>query len=188
MNRQQALASLQAFLPEDKEIIKIINLCDLYPINGWRTWQNEYSPYIQIKQDKTIKVYNKEEVFPSSKKDLYIYANTKEVASISKRLLFIETCNNNLSFLFWGRDNRLRCRRYVNDIYLNSPPLIHSIDDLRILIKNENINQYTEVPIANKKAWVTPWPPKKEFYNEIKKEINICNSLAESLIQECSVM
>lgn len=191
MRREQALASLQAFLPNDNEIVKIINFCDLDPINpdNWRIWGNEYSFFIKVKKNKKLLISWQEEDFLAPKKDLYAYANIKDVANISKTLLFIaeeDIAEDNycFSFLFLGKDEKLRYRRYVKNIYRNDPPLSLSIDDIRTLIKNENINGYKPV-LSNKKnakAWITSWPPKSDFYQETKKEIKICKDLQVDLL------
>lgn len=188
MNRLQALASIQAYLPEDTEIVKILNYCDLNPIDGWRIWQNEYSPYIKVQKDKKIGIRFKEEDYFVPKMDLYAYSKTYDVAKISKKLLFILNENNCLSFLFLGNDDKLRYRRYSNSIYINEPPLFVPIEDIRVFIKHENIDGHCSVKLAKKQSlgWVTSWPPSTRFYQEIKKEI--CNNQLESLIQDFCVM
>lgn len=190
MNRQQCLASLQAFLPDDKEIIRIINACDLDPIDetnsGWRGWQNQYSPYIKVQKNKKLVTRWKGENFFVPKKDLYAYSSAQDVARISKTLLFIAD-GDCFCFLFMGKDDKLRYRRYIKGMYLNDPPLHVPIDDIRTLIKNENIDGYKSVQLTKTpgpKGWVTSWPSKSDFYQELKKETKICNSPAESLILE----
>jgi len=193
MNRIQALNSLQAYLSEDKEIIKIVNLCNLNPVDsstsGWKEWQNEYAPYIKVQKNKKLATRLKEEDYFTPKKDLYAYSNLVDVAKISKKLLFTIS-KDCFCFLFWGKDDKLRFRRYLGDTYLNNPALFVPIEDIRILVKNEYIDGYTKIKLVNsgESGWVTSWPPKKEFYQELKKEIKKWNNQVESLIQECCVM
>lgn len=190
MLRPQALISLQAFLPEDREIVKIVNYCDLDPIDstnaGWKIWQNRYSPYLKIQNNKKIIIHWKEEDFLAPKKDLYAYSGAQDIARISKVLLFI-THNECFHFLFLGKDNKLRYRQYLEGTYLNKPPLQVPLEDVRTLIKNENIIGHKSIQLIKGPArgWMTSWPPERSFYQELKKETKICNSPAESLIQEC---
>lgn len=191
MNRKQALASLQAYLPEDKEIIKIINLCDLQPVdessNGWREWCNQYSPYIKIQKNKKIVTRWKGQDWFAPQSDLYAYACPKDIAELSKKLLFIvdKDC---FCLLFWGNDNRFRYRRYLDGMCWNDPPLFLPVDDLRSFIKLENVECFEKIQTTKKssaQAWVTSWPPIKEFYQEIKGVI--CNNQVESLISDFCV-
>lgn len=195
MTRDQALASVQAYLPDDKEIIRIINLCHLNPIddytNGWREWKNHYSPRLIVQKNKKLTIKYKEADFKSS--DIYEYSSLNDISKMSKKLLFIDA---NLAkghcfcFLFWGKDDRLRYRRYLDDMWFKDPPISLPLEDIRILVKNECIDGYCSfVPVKNlkqshkksfqpAKGWVTSWPPSKEFYEEIIKETNISKSKA----------
>lgn len=188
MKRAQALASLQAYLPEDKEIIKIINLCDLYPMDesssGWRGWCNQYSPYIRVQKNKKLVTKWKGQDCFASQNDLYAYASTQEVAKFSKKLLFLVD-KNCFCLLFWGQDDRFRYRRYFDGTYWNDPPLFLPINDLRTFIKLEKVESFEKIQTTKKssttQAWITSWPPKKEFYQEIK---GIACNPVESLILE----
>lgn len=191
INRQQALTSLQAYLPNDTEIVRIINMCCLNPIGGWRVWQNEYSPFIKVQNNKKISIGYKGENFFEDKNDLYAYSNAASVAKISKKLLLIKE-KDCFCFLFWGNDNQLRYRRQLNDNskllvpFRNNVPLVVPIEDIRTFIKQEHIDGHVKVSLISKHTmgWVTCWPPKSEFYNEVKKETNLWNSQVESLILE----
>lgn len=192
MNKQQALASLQAYLPDDAEIVKIINLCDLEPENdttsGWRVWVNEYYPTLKVQKNKKVVIRKKHTDPFAEKKDLYAFSNVRDVAKISKALLFIaedaKHSKDCFCFLFWGKDGRLRYRRCINGMFFSDPPLSLPLEDVRSLVKNENIDGHKKIQCAKKSGigWVTSWPPKKEFYQEIVKETKVCNSPAESLI------
>lgn len=191
MNRKQALTSLQAYLPEDKEIIKIINLCDLHPVNessnGWREWCNQYSPYIKIQKNKKIVTRWKGQDWFASQNDLYAYACPQEIAKLSKKLLFIAD-KDCFCLLFWGNDNRFRYRRYFDGMCWNDPPLFLPVDDLRSFIKLENVESFEKIQTTKKtsaQAWITSWPPTKEFCQEIKGIT--CNNQVESLISDFCV-
>ncbi len=189
MNRKQALASLQAFLPEDKEIIKMINLCDLHPIDespsGWRKWCNQYSPYISVQKNKKLVTRWKGQNWFATQNDLYAYSEPQQLAKMSKKLLFI-TEKDCFCLLFWGNDNIFRYRRYFSEsMCFSDPPLFLPIEDLRKFIKLESIDNFEKIRLTKKSSasgWVTSWPPKKEFYQEIKGIV--CNNQVESLILE----
>lgn len=190
MQRNQALASLQAFLPEDKEIVKILNLCDLHPNDTWRIWENQYSPYLKVQKNKKLVTRWKGTDFFSPKTDLYAYASPTDVAGISDKLLFLAE-DNCFCFLFWGKDNLLRYRRRLNGLWCYDPPLFLPIEDIRTFVKHEKIEGHVKIkPSKGQKptGWITSWPPKKSFHQDIIKETQICNShSAESLILESYV-
>ena len=190
MNRAQALASLQAFLPEDKEIVKIVNLCDLQPNETWRVWENQYSPYLKVQKNKKLVTLCKGTDFFSPKTDLYAYASPEDVANISDKLLFLAE-GNCFCFLFWGKDNLLRYRRYLDGLCCYDPPLFLPIEDIRTLVKHEKIEGHIKItPSKGQKTigWVTSWPPKKSFHQDIVKETQICkNPQIDSLILDSLV-
>ena len=57
MNKEEAIISVSAYLP-NSFIIKIIKLCNLYPVNSWRLWEDSFGNGIKInnknKKGKTI--------------------------------------------------------------------------------------------------------------------------------------
>lgn len=171
MNREQALISLQAFLPDDKEIIRIINFCDLDPIGGWRIWQNQYSPYIRVQKNKKIMLYHKHENFFVTSKDLYAYSSIDNIAEISKKLLFTIS-KNQRCFLFWGIDDKLRCRISLEKRYFNEAPLSMPLEDIRTLLKHEFVDDCLEVQLKKIKGWIINLPPKKDL-QKIIPGINI---------------
>lgn len=184
INRKQCLASLQAYLSEDKEITTIINYCDLWPTEGWRIWQNEYSPYLKTTDLHKIVLRYKEEDYFFKKRDLYAYSSLPDVANMSKKLLLI-SCNDRFDFLFLGKDDKLRYRRYQGEQYRNEPPLFLPLDIIRELIKAENkpyrklIMRFLQNQVD---VFITDWPNKK-LYTEVK-QINpiIENSLAKIIL------
>ncbi len=173
MLREQALASLQAFLPEDKEIIKIINLCDLHSNNTWRVWENQYSPYLKIQKNKKLVTLKKESDIFSLKTDLYAYASPIDVADISNKLLLLID-EDRLCFLFWGKDDLFRYRQFQNGMWCHDSPLVLPIEDIRTFVKHEKIEGYLKIYFKREQptfGWITSWPPKKSLHQDISKEI-----------------
>lgn len=188
MNRTQALVSLQAYLPEDQEIVTILNLCDLHPVDetsaGWRQWQNQYAPYIKVQKNKKLVIRWKGEEFFARKNDLYAYTNVIQIANMSKKLFLIKD-KNCLCFLFWGQDDKLRYRRYFQDkltlqgTWWTDPPLSLPITDLRTIVKYEKIEGHHQVPLAKKTkgtGWITSWPPSDSFSQEVMNNTTNCQS------------
>jgi len=203
MQKDRALESVKAFLPNDNEIETIIQVCDLYPIeSSWRKWTDHLGSYIQIHNNKKISSfahspYDKSERIVT---DLYFKSPPQAIARMSKWafISFGKDSDNVLNICFvWflGDDNRLRLLSYSNGLWQrNYPPLISGINTLRPIIRNFDVDSYRRADIlriqgplaANMtKSWATVWPPCDElkqkmvsFSQELGSEI--CNQVITS--------
>lgn len=172
MNRAQALVSVQAFLPEDKEIVRIIKGCSLEPVNGWRVWQNSASPYLKILKNRRAVVRYKQGV-ESDASDVLAQARPESVfASCRVALCTFQQATN---VLLWCADSRFRLLTYEDRWLLPKPPLSVGLESLRMLVKHLQIQKSKRI---DEKTFVTTWPPE-----QTNKEL--CN-LANSLHRESS--
>lgn len=160
--RNKALVSLQAFLPEDKEIVRILNICEMTPGKNWRYWTNNQGLGIKISSKKTISTYAPKLQFIS---DLHFKSSPKKVASISKLVLIEDPVT---SFLFWGRDDRLRLFVYNQGWERISLQNV-LISTLRAMVKNEFVEDFIKIKVG----WITTWPPSPKLL----KKVNIIHSL-----------
>ena len=145
INRETAIVNVKAFLPEDKEIIQIIDMCNLDPDgDSWLKWSDSNGNYLHIKKDKTV-VSNKDS--PTKKKirlikDIHFKAPIDVISKNSKWALicFAESSVNipsfhnispgiNIAFIwFFGIDNKLRLSTFIQNEWIeNQSPLITSI-------------------------------------------------------------
>jgi len=198
MKKEQAFESVKAYLPRNKEIIKIIEVCDLYPMDdSWKKWTDHLGSYIHIFSKKNIKsfIYSPFDKSERIVTDLYFKSHPNKISEISK-WAFISFGKDssvlNICFLWLlGKDNRLRLLSYSNGKWQkNYPPLISGIDTLHPIIKYLNVNSYKKVdilrikgPVASNmtRSWVTVWPPCKKLKQELlltSKELgNAVNSI-----------
>lgn len=184
MNRDQALASLRAFLGETNDVVKIVELCHLYPEKSWKKWADHLGNYLQIKKNKkTISVEQNPQSYAAIVTDLFFKAHPKKIANISKKA-FVSLGHDNESkysvcfIWFLGCDNRLRLVTSHNNHWIkNSAPLICGVDTLAPIVRTLNITDFVSSdilkikgPIAAQmvKSWATKWPPSKEFLEAIK--------------------
>ncbi|KKN66644.1 hypothetical protein LCGC14_0469790 [marine sediment metagenome] len=185
MQKDRALESVKAFLPNDNEIETIIKVCDLYPVeNSWRKWTDHLGSYIQIHNNKKIvsfahSPYDKSERIAT---DLYFKSPPETISKLSEWAFISFGKNNedilNICFIwFLGANNRLRLLSYSNNKWQrNYPPLISGIDTLRPIIRSFDIASYRQADIlriqgplaANMvKSWATAWPPCDKFVDKI---------------------
>ena len=148
MKRKQAIESVKAFLPNDKHIEKIINICDLYPVeNSWKKWTDHLGSYIKLHKNKKViaYIYSSKDTSEYIVTDLYFKSPPSSIVKISKWafISFAQTGDiPNIIFIwFLGNDNRLRLLSYKDGIWTrNHPPLISGIKALRFIIDNFNYN------------------------------------------------
>lgn len=180
---KKALASVQAYLPEDKEIVRILEVCDFYPINdsfgGWKEWIN-YSHKVTFSKDKKIRISKHNSNVKNT--DLYAYSNILDIAEISKKLL-LKFDKNRVWFLFLGGDDRIRLKIYSDGFALSESPLTLPLVDIRALVTRENFDGFVKI---GPKTWVSTLPVKKKFLEAIKetetcKTMRDCSGLIESL-------
>jgi hypothetical protein len=205
MDYPKALASVKAYLPEDKEIVRIIEMCDLEPAGkGWRLWTDSLGHNLIIKNNKCItsKKVNPVSRYPFKIKDIHYKSSAKQISNISKwsMISLAESQENgvpNICFLwFLGFDNRLRLLCYMKDEWIeNKPPLSSGINTLRTIIKNiDEISykvikgsRYVSGPYEGNiiKSWVSSWPPS----NNMKLDILLTNrTIGQKILSDCGVI
>ena len=213
INRETAIVNVKAFLPQDQEIIQIIDMCNLDPEgDSWYKWSDANGNYLHIKNDKTV-ISSKES--PTKKKiriikDIHFKAPIDVISKNSKWALIcfaessagIPQFNNilpglNIIFIwFLGIDNKLRLSTFIQNEWIeNQSPLITSVTTLRTIVKYLNIDKYCVVKITDikeplssaftKKAWATPWPPSK---NMILDMMLTYQPLARYITNDCNLL
>ena len=195
-NTKKALESIKAFLPDDKLVGKIIELCDLHPIDkSWRKWTDHLGNFLQIRNKKVISFsqdpLGNEEIIT----DIYFKASPNKLSQISDWAFvsFGKDQTNSFNALymwFLGRDKRLRFCSFHNGYWLkNEPPLISGVDTLRPVLKNLNVNGYRQANILHIKgpiaiditrSWATQWPPKQKLIDEM----NRCNQTLAKVVEK----
>lgn len=202
LNLDKALINVKAFLPEDNEIISIIKICDLEPLEDWKHWVDFNGNNLTIKQNKSI-ILTKD--IPTKKinkkiKDIYYKAPINSISKNSKFALiaFAKSTNSekiNICFIwFLGKDDKLRLSILLKNEWIeNQPPLLTSIATIRIIIKNLNIEKFKKIkpslikgPLSSniENAWVTQWPPS----NNLLLDLIFTNQLmANNLINDCNL-
>jgi len=201
INKQQALASVAAFLPDAPEIKDIIEICDLYPTKSWRQWTDHLGNHIKITNNK--KIVSTENVTKNNEEhiitDIYFNSPPDKISQMSDWAFISFGRDNdnqfNICFMwFLGIDGRLRLLSVLKDSWnKNQAPLICGINTLRPIVKNINIENYKAVdilrikgPIAAKvtKSWATKWPPSDELK---KKMRSYSKSLTDKIIKDCKI-
>jgi hypothetical protein len=214
INRETAIVNVKAFLPDDKEIIPIINICNLEPKgDSWLKWSDSNGNYLHIKKDKTV-VSNKESPTKNNTrliKDIHFKAPINVISKNSKWALicFAESLStnappfNNISpginivfIWFLGIDDKLRLSMFIQNEWIeNQSPLITSITTLRTIVRHFDIDKYCVIKISDikeplsiafaKKAWATPWPPSK---NMILDMMLTYQPLARHITNDCNLL
>jgi len=201
INRKQAVENVKAFLPHSPEIATIIEICDLYPLNSWKSWTDHLGNYLKITNKKKINsiVNSSSNKIDTLVTDLYFKAHPKKLSKMSTWgfVSFGRDNDNemNISFIWlFGRDKRLRLISLSkNEWNKNQPPLSCGINTLRPIVKNINVFDYLAVdilriqgPIAAKitKSWATIWPPN----NKLKEKMLYFNEdLSNKIINDLEI-
>lgn len=168
MNLSKAIVNIKAFLPEDEDIIKIIDVCNLKPLNAdWRIIFDPYGNSLSFKKDKTI--FTNINDNPNTIQDIYFKSHPKTISSKSNWSMISLTENDSFFVWFLGVDNKLRSCCYMNDEWQeNKPPLVCGINTLRKIVQSFDVDDYNVImgssihgPYDGKviKTWVTEWPP-----------------------------
>ena len=185
MKRANALASLTAFLPDQQDIIKIVELCRLFPMKkSWRKWTDHLGNYLQVHNNKRVVSFehHPEEIKDTQVTDIFYKSHPKKIANISKHAFIAkgENDQNEKSVFVWflGNDDRLRLVTSNNNVWIrNYSPMICGIDTLRPIVRSLSTDKLTLVPILKitgavasriSKSWSTPWPL-LEHNSEIEK-------------------
>lgn len=185
MKRSKALASLKAFLPEQGDVIQIVELCRLFPMkDSWRKWTDHLGNFLQVHNNKKVVSFehHPEEIKDVKVTDIFYKSHPSKIAQISKHA-FIATGkddhDNQIVFIwFLGNNDRLRLVTSCNGEWIqNYSPMICGIDTLRPIIRSLSSEKLIRVPILKvtgtvaaqiSKSWSTPWPLLEE-HTEIKQ-------------------
>ena len=190
MNKEEAIVSVSAYLP-DSFIIKIIKLCNLYPVNSWRLWEDSFGNGIKI-NNKNINYFYK----PSNEKiikDIYTKTHPLDILKKAKScFISFGKKNNNDICILWiqGKDKILRCSWIENYIWQpNIPPLSHGIIILKKIVEtldvdsiviDEKIKTKETSPITLNTSIATKWAPT----TKLKKTISSINHKFYKMIFE----
>lgn len=205
MKKSKELISLEAYLPKDSEIFKIIEICDLEPIGeGWRLWTDNLGNNMIIKKNKSVvsKKVNPIGRYPFIIKDIYFKSSAKQIADNSNWVMIslaesVDGGVPNICFLwFLGKDNKLRLLCYIKDEWIeNKPPLSSGINTLKTIVNNLEIKKYKVILGSNNisgpyegnviKTWVSPWPPEANM----KLDILLTNrTIGQKILSDCGVI
>lgn len=202
--RNVALTSVKAFLPNDNEVIKIIDMCDLDPSpKTWRLWTDGNGNNLIIRNDKTVfsKKTKPTTRYPIIIKDIYYKSSAKQISNNSKWAMVslaesIEESIPNICFLwFLGIDDKLRLVCYMKDAWVeNKSPLSSGILSLRTIIKNMEESYkvimgsgYISGPYEGNivKSWAVSWPPSKNFQLDL---LLTNRTIGDKILKDCGVL
>lgn len=206
MDCRKAIVNVQAYLPDDKEIIKIIELCNLRPIeDDWRKWQDNCGNILFIRKNKIITTIKKS-VFLKKEPiitDIHFKASVDRIAKNSKFAMvsFAKSKDNksllqNICFIwFLSNENKLRLLVFMRNEWIeNQFPLCSGIKTLRTFVKNLNCEQKVIIgpkkirgphPSRISRTWITKWPPNHFLIEDMKSTNPI---LTEIVINDCGVI
>jgi len=142
----KALINVKAYLPDDKEIIKIIKLCNLRnDEKNWKIWYDDLGNKLTFSDKKTI-IIKQDDNFII--KNIHHKLHPKNIIKKSKLLLINK--NDNVFYCLFYLDNHLKLSIYKDDNWIeNQPPLNIGIDNIRHLIQNANVDDYKEITDNN---------------------------------------
>jgi hypothetical protein len=148
MDIDKSLVSLRAFIPDDQEVVQIIQLCSLYPTNSWRHWTDYLGHNLVITENKKVVVFKEHPLAPVEKiiTDIYHKSYPQQLAQISKRVViaFGEEDKFGDVCLIWflGKDNKLRMSLFSKGQWIdNPPPLSSGVKTLRFIVKHLGVEQ-----------------------------------------------
>lgn len=194
---KKALESIKAFLPNDKLVGVIIELCDLHPVaKSWRKWTDHLGNFLQVHNNKKV-VSSAQDPMGHDETivtDVYFKAAPNKLSRISN-WAFVSfgkdqtNAYNTLYAWFLGMDNRLRFCSFHNGTWLkNEPPLISGTDTLRPVLKQLGVSGYRQADILHIKgpvamnitrSWATEWPPEQGLIDEMSN----CNKALTEVVK-----
>lgn len=200
-DKDKNLESVKAFLPDDLEVIQIIQICQLYPTNSWRVWVDHLGNSLVILNDKKVISLREHPLSPSDKiiTDIYQKAPPNKIAKNSKWALIAfaegDKNNNQLCFLWMlGNDDRLRIITYVKDGWIeNYPPLGCGMKTLRTIAKHLNIeardiSNLKEIKGSVAANIINAWATSLPLSAGVKLELLLSNKiLASKIFEDCKI-
>lgn len=172
--RPQKIESLKAFLPNDKEILDIINLCELKPsINTWKEWIDIGENILYITENRKLKTKINKIKINENCKVVDIYIKCKISKLLEKSIyIFIILSKNNIYDIFLLAKN-LYYFKYKNNKLNICLPLSAGLKKLRKLIKYKKTKH---IKIVNGTGRIIK-------YYAIKCPINI-NEIQDDFLKE----
>ena len=70
---EKAFVSLKAFLPQDPQVCKIIQLCNLHPVNSWRHWTDFLGHSLIVSENKKVSIFKVAIKFPFEFIRVYLF-------------------------------------------------------------------------------------------------------------------
>jgi hypothetical protein len=202
MNYNEALVNVQAYLPNDKEIIKIIEICSLTPIEGsWRIWTDNGGHLLIIKKNRKViarRILSDNLII----KDLYHKSSAKQISKTSKFAMFSiaktkEDSTTNICYIwFLGNDNKLRLLCFLKNEWVdNQMPLGCGLKTLRFLVRHLDIENYKAVRGHRsikgtytgtvEKSWLTKWEPKRTLLLDM---LLTSRNMMNRILTDCGVL
>ena len=159
MNRRQSLTSARAFLGKDSEIDVIARLVPLHHNpNNWKIWADDKNNKFTLEKDKITLKLVKEDNLKTT--DIYYQAQPHYIAQISNHIFYIKLNKNDL-LCFVGKDFRLRCAIFKNNIWVkNISPSLLGFELLQFIARYKS------------KTYKTSWK-KLKLYNQTYENIVI---------------
>lgn len=110
IKEKKALITVNAFLPKDKEIHRIIKYCSFSCDDDWRIWHDEHNNIINFDRTEILLSLNQNNHVAT--KDIYYCSSSKMI--IEKSIGASITYLNNKDAYIWllGKDNKLRVLKY----------------------------------------------------------------------------
>jgi len=165
LDYNKCLINVKAFLPDDKEIIKIIKLCYLEPVkNNWRIWSDNQGNIITLFKNRVV-ISRKINNYLLKADDLYLKSPAESIIENSRWAMICLEEDNCVIWLL-GVDSRLRHIHYTNGVWIgNVPPMNNGINSIRTVIENLDTDKVITYP--NKKSWAANLPLKPDITKDI---------------------
>jgi hypothetical protein len=161
-SNKQKLASLVAYLPNDKEISTLVKICNLQPVDNWRVWNSAYGSELKAQASKAIslKLYDN-----LQRPDLFQNRDLKEIVQLSKVVSWKFE-----RLAIWCHDDILRV--YVRqDRWVRVCPLSFGIDHIRQLIQFENVEPVEDFFQGTEDGFISWWPLSDSLQNKIRENL-----------------
>ena len=132
----KALVNVQAYLPDDKEIITILKICKFVnDKNDWKLWNN-VNYRLLFTDVRSIKI-TKKKCSEIRLFDLLVLADPVDVIRQSSIGLYDDTSKE---FLLLGKDDILRQCNYTSNGWISAELNVEPIIRLRNLLRNSSFD------------------------------------------------
>lgn len=191
---EKQIVSLTAFLPEDKDVLDIIQLCHLYPVESWKNWTDYLGWTLGIADNKKVIIhrdlpFSYDEYFIT---DLFYKSHpSKLFSNSSKVVIALADSNKNDTAFVWllGKDKRLRMATFSGKWIENISPLLSGMKTLRIVLKalkEENPGpietDYKELRGALPASIIRAWSTTLPITANVKLDMMLTNNILASKI------